>query len=131
MEKFECIKCKENEVKEPTICTPCIRKIIEEAKEIKRDVFLATKAYHLLGDISRGTLDICSVNKETEDYYIGHWLQGFGFIGVVFPKETTRKAISREETEEFVGYYGVSGLFEKIEAEALLGKVDYSEHLLV
>lgn len=127
MEKFECIKCKENEVKGFTICASCIRKIIEESKEIKREIFLATDAYHLLLNVSSKTPNICAVNRETKDYYLGSWLTGPGLMSVVFPKETTRKAISEEEAKEFAGYYGLRGVYEKISEEALLGTVDYTE----
>lgn len=58
---------------------------------------IATKAYHQLGDISRDELDendlfenLCNIYGETENYYSGMWVVGFGFIKVLFPKSTTR-----------------------------------------
>jgi len=61
---------------------------------------IATKAIHKLGDISSDEPDLCYVYEEHEDYYIGSWVTGFGFIRVKFPKETTR-----ELTKEEVEYY--------------------------
>lgn len=61
---------------------------------------MATKAYHQLGDISRDEEDLCVVKDEDEDYYIGNWVEGFGFIDVKFPKETTRE-LTQEEVEKY------------------------------
>lgn len=52
---------------------------------------MATIAHHQLGDISRDTPDLCVVQSETPDEYIGHWVMGLGFIGVRFPKATTHE----------------------------------------
>lgn len=57
---------------------------------------MATKAIHGLGDISRDEPDLCVVNEEHNDYYVGHWVTGFGFMDVKFPKETTRELTKRE-----------------------------------
>lgn len=53
---------------------------------------IATVAYHKLGDISRNEPDYCVIQSEDETNYYGHWLEGFGFIDVRFPKSTTRIA---------------------------------------
>lgn len=60
---------------------------------------MATKAIHKLGDISRGCCDLCLVFdcKETEDNYVGNWVEGLGFIDVKFPKNTTRELTQEEE----------------------------------
>lgn len=50
---------------------------------------MATKAYHLLGQISNETPAVCFIYNETERFYVGNWVYGFGFIDVLFPKETT------------------------------------------
>jgi hypothetical protein len=65
---------------------------------------MATKAIHKLGDISRDKPDICHVHEEYEDHYIGMWITGYGFIGVKFPKETTRE-LTREEIKRYDGTY--------------------------
>jgi hypothetical protein len=51
---------------------------------------MATKATHKLGDISSDEPDLCFVKEEADDYYIGNWVTGYGFVGVHFPKATTR-----------------------------------------
>jgi hypothetical protein len=52
---------------------------------------MATNAFHQLGDISRDEPDICRVDREDEDFYVGAWVTGFGFFDVRFPKATTRE----------------------------------------
>ena len=61
---------------------------------------MATTAIHKLGDISRDPEDICHVHEEGVDSYIGSWVTGFGFIGVRFPKETTRE-LTEEEIKKY------------------------------
>jgi hypothetical protein len=68
--------------------------------DMKRGYMMATTAIHQLGDISRDTPDLCYVNKEDEENYIGSWVTGMGFIDVKFPKATTR-----ELTQEEIDYY--------------------------
>lgn len=63
---------------------------------------LATTAVHLgtEADISRDEPDLCVVERETEHFLIGHWVTGFGFIEVWFPKATTRE-LTPEEVEKY------------------------------
>lgn len=63
---------------------------------------MATKAMHKLGDISRDVPDLCIVNAMEGDNYIGAWVEGFGFIGVKFPKATTRP-LTFEEIKRYDG----------------------------
>jgi len=63
---------------------------------------MATKAEHLTGDISRDVPDLCRVNSETSTHYIGSWIEGYGFVNVKFPKETTRE-LTEEEIERYDG----------------------------
>ena len=65
-------------------------------KEFKPCYMMATKAYHKLGDLTRDEADLCYVCEETEMNYMGSWVTGFGFINVVFPKETTRPLTNAE-----------------------------------
>jgi hypothetical protein len=51
----------------------------------------ATTAEHSLGDISRDEGDIAMVTHADETHHVGHWLTGFGFINVRFPKATSRE----------------------------------------
>ena len=57
---------------------------------------MATKAVHKLGDISRDKPDLCFINDEDDENYIGSWVTGFGFIEVKFPKKTTRELTKKE-----------------------------------
>lgn len=57
---------------------------------------MATKAMHQLGDISRDEPDICRIDREDGDNYIGAWVEGFGFFDVRFPKVTTRELTAAE-----------------------------------
>lgn len=61
---------------------------------------MATKATHLLGDISRDEPDLAIIDSEAGDDYIGEWLTGIGYVGVRFPKATTR-----ELTDDEKAYY--------------------------
>lgn len=63
---------------------------------------MATKAIHMLGDISRDTADLCIVRDEDADNYIGEWVTGYGFVEVKFPKETT-KELSPQDIEKYHG----------------------------
>lgn len=71
------------------------------ARRLPHPIYMmATQAMHCLGDISRMDPDLCVVHSETDTHYIGNWVTGFGFIGVEFPKETTR-VLHPAEIERF------------------------------
>lgn len=79
--------------------------VVESQLSIKTKIdskfMMATSAYHKLGDISNTPDEsICVVHYETDEYFIGNWVSGFGFIDVCFPKNTTR-----ELTQEEVALY--------------------------
>jgi hypothetical protein len=57
---------------------------------------MATTALHQLGDISRDKPDLCRVESEEGDNYVGAWVTGFGFFNVKFPKATTRELTKAE-----------------------------------
>ncbi len=63
---------------------------------------IATKAIHKLGDISRDQPDLCIIDSETDDDYIGKWVTGFGYVRVRFPKDTTRE-LTAAEREQYNG----------------------------
>jgi len=63
---------------------------------------MATTAIHQLGDISREKPDLCIIEGEEGDNYVGRWVKGFGFVGVKFPKATTRE-LTEEEKDRFDG----------------------------
>lgn len=65
---------------------------------------MATRAFHLLGDISSDEPDLCHIYGITENgfYYVGMWELGYGFFNVLFPKETTRP-LTDDEVDEWSG----------------------------
>ena len=69
--------------------------------EFPRYMF-GTTAIHQRGDISREAGDLCRIEREEGDDYIGAWVTGFGFIEVRFPKATTR-ALTEAEIEHWDG----------------------------
>lgn len=69
---------------------------------------MATKAYHQLGDISRDKPSLCRIISEDENNYIGSWVEGFGFINVKFPKETTRELTNKERKYYAKQYYQIN-----------------------
>lgn len=71
-------------------------------KDIPPRYMMATKAVHLMGDISSETPSLCEVYGEDEKNYIGAWIEGFGFFDVQFPKDTTRE-LTEEEEEKWDG----------------------------
>ncbi len=80
--------------------------VLEELKNVLHkkdgDIYfhmMATKAYHQLGDLSRDKPDLCSISNETPNYYVGSWVEGFGFFHVLFPKETTRD-LTKDELDD-------------------------------
>lgn len=66
-------------------------------KSIKPIYMMATKAFHKLGDISREKPSLCCVTGEDKENFYGHFVEGFGFIDVKFPKSTTRKLTEAEK----------------------------------
>lgn len=70
-------------------------------KKMKKPRYMmATKAFHQLGEISREEPDYCYVDHETKGFYRGAWIEGFGFVCVKFPKETTFELT--EEQQEHI-----------------------------
>lgn len=75
-----------------------IKQEVDNMKKI--DLYLiGSKAYHLLGDINRKE-DLFHASGETDNYYIGMWVTGFGLFNVCFPKETSRK-LTKEENKKY------------------------------
>ena len=77
---------------------------LKSAKDIEPMDLIATIAYHQMGELTREEGDLCCAGKESENYYIGNWVTGFGFFNVMFPKETTRK-LTDEEVEKYNNMY--------------------------
>ncbi len=68
-----------------------------------RHYMMATVARHMMGDISRDEPDLCEIDNEDSDNYIGTWVQGFGFMEVQFPKATTRE-LTADEKNRYHGH---------------------------
>ncbi len=73
-------------------------------KKIDPVYLIGTKAYHQLGDISRDVEYLLLAVGETEKFWVGMWVTGFGFFNVIFPKETTRQ-LTAEEVEIYNNKY--------------------------
>lgn len=66
---------------------------------------MATKAFHLTGDLSEDEPSLCRIYGITSEnpysgYYVGMWLLGYGYFHVLFPKETT-KPLTDEDVEKW------------------------------
>jgi hypothetical protein len=84
-----------------------LKGLADEVKEVAKKYeypryMMATKAMHMLGDISRETPDLCFIEKEEGENYVGSWVEGHGFFNVKFPKETTRE-LTEEEKDKYNG----------------------------
>jgi hypothetical protein len=73
---------------------------VSQAKSIEPKYMMGTKAYHFLGDISRDEPGLFRAQGETEDSWLGSWVTGYGFMSVLFPKETSRE-LTKEEVEKY------------------------------
>ena len=51
---------------------------------------------HWDGDL----FDLCYIGGEQGEYYTGHFITGFGIVGLRFPKETTRE-LTKEEVLKY------------------------------
>lgn len=60
---------------------------------------MATRASHVLGDVSRDEPDLAVVYSQDSDNYIGNWRTGFGYINVRFPKDSTRELTAQERVK--------------------------------
>ena len=58
---------------------------------------MGTTAHHQLGDISREKPSYFVYDREDNENYYGSWVEGFGFINVRFPKESTRDLTKDEQ----------------------------------
>lgn len=84
-----------------------LKQIINDSKEINVRVIAGSTAYHQLGDISREwginlneRPEYVRIDRETEHYYVGAWVEGFGFFNVVYPKNSIRE-LSQEEQQVY------------------------------
>lgn len=85
-------------------------------------------AIHKLGNIGRENDDYIRVYSEIEDYYIGNFEEGFGFVDVKFRKEDCRP-LTEEERKLINGkWYSINGnllyrIYVDEEGNVINGKV--------
>lgn len=78
-----------------------IKQEVDKMTEIDPIYLMGTKAFHQLGELSREPEpNLFIAGSETEKFWIGNWVTGFGFFHVCFPKETSRR-LTPEEIEKF------------------------------
>ena len=77
---------------------------IDKMEKIEPRYLMGTKAFHNLGELSSDDYDLFYANGETENYWIGSWVTGFGFFNICFPKETSRE-LNEEEIEKYNNSY--------------------------
>lgn len=65
---------------------------------------MATRASHVLGDLSRDKPALAIILQETDTDFIGEWAEGIGFVNVVFPKDTTRP-LTDDELRQYGAMY--------------------------
>lgn len=68
-------------------------------KEIPRKYLMATKASHRGKDVSSDEPDLCFINGEECDDWIGGWVIGLRLMETRFPKATTRELTEAEIKE--------------------------------
>ncbi|MGR6760388.1 hypothetical protein ACU1JV_00900 [Paenibacillus sp. T2-29] len=82
------------------------------AYEIRNRIMIVTggsKAIHLMGNIGREEDERIHVVAEDEDYYIGTFCEGFGFMDVHFPKDKVR-LLTKEEVDKLnKTYHTING----------------------
>lgn len=78
-------------------------------REIPRRLMMATTAIHQLGDISRAKPELCLVTEEDLNNFYGNWALGFGYVGVRFPKATTRELTEAEVAQQAALGFGIDG----------------------
>jgi len=66
-------------------------------------------ATHKLGDIGRKYDDKIRIHSEDENYYIGSFEEGFGFINVKFNKSNCRQLTQMEREKLNGSWYGING----------------------
>lgn len=71
-----------------------------EKRDIPPRYLMATSALHPMADISRDEPALALVHAETAHFWVGEWVAGFGYIGVHFPKASTRE-LTGEERETY------------------------------
>ena len=76
--------------------------VVETGVELPEPkVMIGTIGYHQLGQLGGDDVeDWFYAVSETQDYWIGNWITGFGFFNILFPKDTSR-GLTQKELEYF------------------------------
>lgn len=77
-------------------------------RKIEHLIYISTEAQHLMGDISRDNPDTFTAVGETNTAYYGQWIEGYGYINVMFPKTSVRKATEEEKQKYCTGVFACS-----------------------
>ena len=74
-----------------------IHLIVNAATILETPIYLnASIRMHLIDDVSKKKMDLCVIDKETEEYWIGRWVFGKGHYDILFPKTDTKELLSFE-----------------------------------
>jgi len=66
-------------------------------------------AIHKLGDIGREIDDYIQIHSETDEYYIGNFVEGYGFIDVKYHKSDCRNLTQDEINKMNKKCYSING----------------------
>lgn len=73
----------------------------KQPRKFKKPFYMmGTQAFIRFGSLSRNTPNLCLINKEDEDNFIGRWVFRSFFFNVRFPKNTTRE-LTDEERDKY------------------------------
>lgn len=67
-------------------------------------------AIHKMGNIGREYDDYIRVSDMNDEYYIGNFEYGFGFVGVKFKKEDVRRCTQDEIDKLNKSWYGINNM---------------------
>ncbi len=59
-------------------------------------ILMANEGYHKIINYPPQGYELIEVAYESGDFYIGNWIEGFGFIHIQFPKSATRPLTEQE-----------------------------------
>lgn len=66
-------------------------------------------AIHKMGNIGRKDDELIRIDDETSTHFIGHFCEGFGFIGVKFKKDDVRSMTKNEVDALSKAVWSVNG----------------------
>ncbi|SFF22772.1 hypothetical protein SAMN04487969_11944 [Paenibacillus algorifonticola] len=75
-------------------------------------------AIHKLGDIRREEDELIIVKSETEDHFIGNFVEGFGFMEVKYQKSDCRPLLPSEIEKLNNSRIGLGGIIYKLQVDS-------------